>query len=44
METAGTIPAIFEADGEFLKQEPLFDLDSLPIGLDIINERWMHAD
>ena len=44
MESAGTIPAGFEADGEFLKEESLFDMDWIPTGLDIVNERWMHAD
>ncbi len=44
MERAATIPAILEADGDFLKDEPLFDSDSIPTGLDRIDERWMHAN
>jgi hypothetical protein len=44
MEDATKIPAVIEADGDFLKNEPLFDLDSIPTGLDIIDERWMHAN
>jgi hypothetical protein len=43
MEDASTIPTVNEADGDFLKDEPLFDLESIPTGLDIIDERWMHA-
>jgi len=44
MESADKIPAVLEADGEFLEEEPLFDLGSVPTGLGVINERWMHAD
>ena len=44
MEDAGSIPDVLEADGDFLKEEPLFDLDSIPTGLDVIDERWMHAN
>jgi hypothetical protein len=44
MEDAATIPVVLEEDGDFLKNEPLFDLDSIPTGLDVINERWMHAN
>lgn len=44
MEGAATIPVAVEADGDFLKNEPLFDLDSIPTALEIIDERWMHAN
>lgn len=44
MEDATTIPAVIEADGDFLKNEPLFDVDSIPTGLDIIDESWMYAN
>lgn len=44
MESAATIPSAHEADGDFLEDELLFELDSIPTGLDIIDERWMHAN
>ena len=44
MENAATIPDVLEADGEFLMDELLFDLGSIPTGLDVIDERWMHAN
>ena len=44
MESAATIPEVLEADGEVLMDEMLFDLDSIPSELDVIDERWMHAD
>ena len=44
MEQAATIPMILEDDGDFLKDEPLFDSESIPTGLGIIDERWMHAN
>lgn len=44
MESADKIPVVLEADGEFLEEEPLFDLDLIPTGLSVIKERWMNAD
>ncbi len=44
MESASAIPFVLEIDGEFLKDELLFDVDSIPTDLDIIDERWMHAN
>jgi hypothetical protein len=35
MESAAKIPSVLEVDGEFLKDELLFDVDSIPTGLDI---------
>jgi hypothetical protein len=43
MESAATIPSVLDVDGEFLKDELLFDVDSIPTDLDTIDERWMHA-
>jgi len=44
MEDAATIPLVLEEDGDFLRNEPLFDLDSIPTGLDVIDEGWMYAN
>jgi hypothetical protein len=44
MEDSFPIPAAREEDGDFLKDERLFDAGSIPIGLGVINERWIHAN
>lgn len=44
MSGEDSIPSVLEADGEFLKNEPLFNLVSIPTGLDVIDERWTHGE
>ena len=44
MENADTMPDFLEAQGEFLEEDPLFDLGLIPVDLSIIVERWMHAN
>jgi hypothetical protein len=38
------MPDDLEAQGEFLEEDPLFDLGLIPVDLSIIVERWMHAN
>lgn len=44
MEDETTIPLILREGGEFLKNEPLFEMESIPTHLEIIEETWIHAN
>ena len=44
MDAATDLPTALAADGDFLIEESLFDIGSIPTDIGGIEERWMHAD
>jgi hypothetical protein len=44
MDAATDLPTVLAVNGDFLIEEPLFDLGCVPTYIDGIEERWMHVD